>query len=84
MPAGPPRPPLNILVERLRDFYPADQATVLYEASSYAVCGPVVTRQALGRLASADVTPMATLVIPPVATGPPDPTMLARLGLTEP
>jgi len=84
MPAGPPQPQLDILVDRLRDFYPADHATVLYEASSYAVCGPVITRQPLGRLASADVTPMATLVVPPLATRPPDPTMLARLGLTEP
>jgi hypothetical protein len=84
MPAGPPRPPLDILVERLREFYPASHATVLYEASSYAVCGPAVTRQPLGRLARAEVTPMATLVIPPAATRSPDPTMLARLGLTGP
>jgi len=84
MPVGPPRPPLDILVERLREFYPTSHATVLYEASSYAVCGPAVTQQPLGQLAEAEVTPMATLVIPPVATRSPDPTMLVRLGLTEP
>ncbi len=81
MPAGPPRPPLDLLVERLREFYPALHETILYEASSYAVCGPAVARQPLDELARAEVTPMATLVIPPLATRLPDSRMLARLGL---
>jgi uncharacterized protein YabN with tetrapyrrole methylase and pyrophosphatase domain len=84
MPAGKPRPPLGILVERLLQVYPADHETIIYEASPYVVSGPRVTRLPLSELADAQVDSLATLVVPPRVTRQDDPGVLARLGLPQP
>jgi Tetrapyrrole (Corrin/Porphyrin) Methylases len=83
-PVAPPRPPLELLVERLREVYPAAHETIVYEASPYAVCDASVQRLPLADLAGAEVAPMATLVVPPSAKREPDVTMRARLGLPRP
>jgi uncharacterized protein YabN with tetrapyrrole methylase and pyrophosphatase domain len=74
---------LDVLLERLRDEYPPEHETVLYEASLYPVCDPVIRRVALFELGRAEVSPMATLYVPPAQARPPDPAILARLGIAQ-
>lgn len=83
-PAAPRRPPLELLVERLQEVYRAGHETIVYEASPYAVCGPLVRRLPLAEVARAEVVPMATLVLPPAERPSPDLRMLDRLGLPPP
>src|SRR5260221_637292 len=40
--SSPRRDSLSTLVEYLREFYEVDQPTVIYEASPYQVCEPIV------------------------------------------
>jgi hypothetical protein len=72
-----------VLIEYLGRFYPADHEVVLYEASAFAICDHVARRLPLARIRPADVTPMATMYVPPADTPSPDPEMLDRLGLTQ-
>jgi precorrin-3B methylase len=55
-----------LLVDHLRKWYAPEHPVVLYEASSYAVCGPRVETVALVDLASAEIWPMTTLYVEPV------------------
>ena len=54
-----------MLAEALLAHYPPEHEVVLYEASPYPDRRPIVERLPLAELAAAEVTPMATLVIPP-------------------
>jgi precorrin-6B methylase 1 len=81
-PTGPPRPRLDVLADRLVSLYPAEHEALVYEASPYVVCAPVVHRVRLADLAGLDVPPMATLVVPPLGRADPDVTMLDRLGMS--
>jgi precorrin-6B methylase 1 len=56
---------LPLLVERLRELYPPDHETLLYEASPYPVCEPLVERLSLASVSHADVSPIATMVLLP-------------------
>lgn len=76
--------PLGVLIERLLDFYPDDHETIIYVAAAYPVWEPSVSRVPLAEMGSAEVPPMATMVIPPKARPAPDLTMLDRLGLPLP
>jgi hypothetical protein len=64
---GPVRnmPALPLLVERLLQLYPADHESILYEASPYPVCEPIVQRLPIASLHEAAVSPVATLVVQP-------------------
>jgi precorrin-3B methylase len=55
-----------VLVDYLRRWYGPEHPVVLYEASSYAVCGPRIETVPLAGLASAEVWPMTTLYVEPV------------------
>jgi uncharacterized protein YabN with tetrapyrrole methylase and pyrophosphatase domain len=55
-----------LLVDYLHRWYAPDHPVLLYEASSYAVCGPRIETIALEDLASADIWPMTTLYVEPV------------------
>jgi precorrin-6B methylase 1 len=61
---------LPALVEYLGRFYPREHEAIVYEASSYPVCEPVVLRAPLARLTELPLRPLATLVVPPVAARP--------------
>jgi uncharacterized protein YabN with tetrapyrrole methylase and pyrophosphatase domain len=74
---------LPVLVDYLRRHYPADHETVLYEAAPYPVCDPVIERVALGEVAAARVGRLTTMYVPPSEQRPPDPEMVARLGIPE-
>jgi uncharacterized protein YabN with tetrapyrrole methylase and pyrophosphatase domain len=71
---------LPLLVEYLLGWYEPDHPVVLYEASSYAVCGPSVQRVPLSELAATEIWPMTTLYLEPVRREPAD-EMAERLGL---
>lgn len=53
------------LTEALLAHYPPEHEVVLYEASPYPTVNPIVDRLPLAALEQEQVTPMATLVIPP-------------------
>jgi uncharacterized protein YabN with tetrapyrrole methylase and pyrophosphatase domain len=83
-PAHPAPLPLGTLVERLLDFYPDDHETIIYLAAAYPIREPSVSRLPLAEVGSAEVHPMATMVVPPRSRPAPDLTMLDRLGLPRP
>lgn len=56
---------LRELVRTLLRHYSRDHRVVVYVASSYPVCDPVVERLPLRRLSEEDVSVMATLYVPP-------------------
>lgn len=72
---------VQVLVEYLEPWYPRTHPAVVYQASPYPFAPPRVRELPLGALPDADVSPMATLYVPPAARREVDPTMLARLGL---
>jgi uncharacterized protein YabN with tetrapyrrole methylase and pyrophosphatase domain len=55
---------LNVLITHLRRFYPARHRVVLYEASQFPICAPVIKRVPLGSLGKHTIQPMTTLYIP--------------------
>jgi uncharacterized protein YabN with tetrapyrrole methylase and pyrophosphatase domain len=83
-PAHPTPLPMEVLVERLLDVYPDDHETIIYVAAAYPIWQPSVSRLPLAEVGSAEIHPMATMVIPPRARQAPDLTMLDRLGLPRP
>jgi hypothetical protein len=75
---------LAILVERLRQSYPAGHEVVLYEASTLPLVPARIVRLPLSALAAADVTLISTLFVPPLPDRATDAAMLRRLGFGEP
>jgi hypothetical protein len=57
---------LVALTEKLLEHYAPAHVVVVYEASPYPLVGPLVERIPLNELPDYDVTPMATLVVPPL------------------
>lgn len=68
-----------VLVEYLERYYPPEHEVVCYEASLYPVCDASVRRISLAELADADVSPMATLYVPPAVRRAPDSEIVERL-----
>jgi precorrin-2 methylase len=56
---------LRALTKYLRRYYPARHPVVLYEASQFPICDPLVTRIPLGKLPETPVMAMTTIYIPP-------------------
>jgi uncharacterized protein YabN with tetrapyrrole methylase and pyrophosphatase domain len=75
---------LRVLADRLATRYGPDHPVVLYEASPYPICDPIVQKVLLADLDEADLTPMATLYIPPLGRPEPDIGMLGLLGMPDP
>lgn len=57
---------LNLLTRTLLKIYPRGHEVVIYEASPFAVCDPVIDRRPLSRLPGARVTISSTLFVPAV------------------
>jgi uncharacterized protein YabN with tetrapyrrole methylase and pyrophosphatase domain len=70
------------LAEALLASYPADHQVVLYETSFFAICPPRIRKLPLELLAEEPVSPVMTLLVPPLGSAATDPTALARLGLS--
>jgi len=67
----------------LRRRYPANHPIVLYEASEFAQCDPVIDRVALRRLPTRAISAKTTLYIPPLPTTVQD-TRVARWLMSSP
>ena len=78
---GADRSGLCILAEYLGRFYPPAHETIVYEASPYPVADPSVQRIPLAEVRGAEITPLATLVVPPKRKPRRDLKMVDRLGL---
>jgi len=72
---------LPVLVECLCALYDPAHEVVLYEASPFPGCGPVIQRVPLAQVAAADVSPATTLYVPPFSARLVDREMVARLDL---
>jgi hypothetical protein len=72
---------LPLLVERLLQLYPAEHETIVYEASPYPMCEPIVQRVAVASLHETEVSPVATVVVPPREEPEFDRPMLERVRL---
>ncbi len=75
---------LRALTERLLELYPGDHVVSLYEASPYPIADPIVRQTPLSALGDAEVSPLATLYVPPLRPPRADPDVSARLGLSVP
>ena len=75
---------LPVLVEVLREHYPAGHEVTVYEASPYPGFDPLVHTVRLSELAAEHVTALSTLYVPPSGKSPLDLTMIDRLGLPRP
>ena len=72
---------LSVLIDRLRQLYPTEHETIVYEASPYPICKPLVRRVPLSELAGTEIPPLATLVVPPRRKARRDLRTITRLGL---
>lgn len=73
---------LPLLVDRLLEDYPRAHEVVVYEASPYPIASPVIQRMPLHALASARITALSTLYVPPAGVKPVDEEVAARLGFS--
>lgn len=74
---------LELLVEKLRRWYPADTGVILYEAATLPILDFRAERLALVELPKARLTEVTTLVIPPIARAKPDQAILDRLAALD-
>ena len=74
---------LHVLVDCLSSLYPPSHGVVLYEASPFPGCAPIVRRLPIEEVSGAQVSVATTLYIPPSSTRRIDREMVARLGLTS-
>jgi precorrin-6B methylase 1 len=74
---------VQILAEYLESHYGSDHEVLVYEASTYPVCEPIIQRTTISRLADTPISPISTLVVPPTAAGPADSDMLQKLRTLE-
>jgi uncharacterized protein YabN with tetrapyrrole methylase and pyrophosphatase domain len=70
---------LGYLVDVLARHFPQDHPVVVYEASHYPICEPLIQRVPLSSLTGCTITTHSTLWIPPIAKPPLDAGMLARV-----
>lgn len=70
---------LRVLVSVLRRYYPARHKVVLYEASQFAICDPVIKHVRLDRLPFETVRPMTTVYVPPMSARHYDPKIMRWL-----
>jgi uncharacterized protein YabN with tetrapyrrole methylase and pyrophosphatase domain len=74
---------IDKLVANLRQHYDTKHEVIVYEASQYAMFDPQIHRCPLADLSTAPITPISTLVIPPVERRPVSQSALKDLGLEE-
>jgi len=70
---------VDYLVQVLGRHYPLEHGVVVYEATHYPVCDPLIQRTNLGALAKSTINTHSTLWVPPLAKRAVDAAMLARL-----
>ncbi|WP_437616876.1 SAM-dependent methyltransferase [Sorangium sp. So ce834] len=70
---------LGVLAEVLCERYPRSHEAIVYDASTHPIEPPKMVGQRLDELASAPVTDVSTLYVPPVAAAPVDRAMWERV-----
>jgi hypothetical protein len=75
---------IEVLAAELAKHYSGDHEVIVYEASQYPVCDPLIRVTTIAELGSTPLTPIATLYVPPIAAARLDEEMVLRLGLTMP
>ncbi|MBB1059976.1 SAM-dependent methyltransferase [Marilutibacter spongiae] len=73
----------QLLVDRLREDYPADHVVIAYEAAILPTASPRMEPVALRALAGTELSMHTTLVVPPAVELQPDAAMLARIEALE-
>lgn len=73
----------QLLVDRLRETYPAEHAVIVYEAATLPIAPPRTETVALRDLAATPLHMHSTLVVPPCAPLRRDEAMLARIAALE-
>jgi uncharacterized protein YabN with tetrapyrrole methylase and pyrophosphatase domain len=73
---------LAVLTDVLSQHYPSDHEVTIYEAASFPGVKFSAETVPLFRLASAQVNPISTLLVPPAEKRAPDGDMIARLRIT--
>ncbi|WP_210266340.1 SAM-dependent methyltransferase [Mesorhizobium sp. NZP2077] len=75
---------IEVLKEALRAHYPADHYVIVYEASVLPVCDPVIRPFRLDKLDPSALSPISTLVVPPLSSRRgPNIDMVRRLDIPE-
>jgi uncharacterized protein YabN with tetrapyrrole methylase and pyrophosphatase domain len=74
---------LRILVEILLEHYENTHEVVIYEASRYLGCEPLIQRVALNRVPDMKLIVASTLYVPPKERAAPDFAMAERLGISR-
>jgi len=74
---------LQVLTDVLLEHYSPDHEVILYLAALYSVCEPGIQRIPLASLPEAEVSPTATLYVPPFGSRKTDRENVQRLGLAE-
>jgi uncharacterized protein YabN with tetrapyrrole methylase and pyrophosphatase domain len=74
---------LDILIENLSEVYGPEHEVIVYEAAQYPVCRPIADKVPLAQLATARISGISTLYVPPIGPQSADKTMLERLKLIE-
>lgn len=74
---------ISILIEQLAITYPRVHKVIVYEASVYPVCSPKIIATDLASLDYRELSPISTLVIPPIANSRPNIDVVRRLGIPE-
>lgn len=72
---------LPVLVEKLLEEYPSSHEVVIYQASTYSLCAPIIKRLPLDALQEEKIGAGATLYIPPLDQIAPDREMIKRLSI---
>lgn len=72
---------VEVLASELLGTYPKEHEVIVYEATPYPVCAPVIHPVALGDLGRAPITLRTTLCVPPLPERKSDQEMARRLGL---
>jgi len=72
---------VEVLASVLLKTYPPEHQVIVYEATPYPVCKPVIHRVALAELGRAPITLRTTLCVPPLPDRKSDEAMARRLGL---
>lgn len=80
---GVHRPGLRLLADTLARHYPPEHEVMIYRAAQYPIFDPVIRRVPLAGLGEAEVEPLATLFVPPLADRPVDPETKRLLGMGD-
>lgn len=81
--AGYRRHNFEILIKRLREYYPAAHPVIIYEAASLPQGRPVIIATSLDVIQKEQLTGISTLYLPPAVSNEVDKDMCRRLGLAQ-